>query len=104
MILLNTTFYVHLSVKDAFLKWAADIYLPSAIASGLLNEPLCSRLLIEVQEGCEGYAVQMRASTIDDAVAWHDGEGASLRADITRRFGERIVFFTTYMERVDLKK
>lgn len=102
MIILNTTFYVHVSVKDDFLDWLSKGYLSSAAATGLLSDPLCSRLLIEVEEGCEGYAVQLRAATIDDAVAWHDGKGAELRADLTRRYGERIVFFTTYMESIDL--
>lgn len=98
MIILNTTFHIHVSISDEFLRWVRESYFPSALASGLLTDPVLARLLIQVQEDAEGYAVQLRAASTEDAARWHDGEGDRLRRELTTRFGQRLVFFTTYME------
>lgn len=51
-----------------------------------------------MQEGYESFAVQLSASTEDVAVEWHDGEAAALRGLLNEKYGEKILFFTTYME------
>ncbi|WP_354665752.1 DUF4286 family protein, partial [uncultured Duncaniella sp.] len=56
-----------------------------------------------VQEDCVSYAVSLEAATAEDAVEWHDNIGARLRAILHQRFGEGVVFFTTYMENLSLK-
>lgn len=98
MTILNTTFHVHISIADDFLHWVREVYFPAAINSGLLSEPVLARILIQVQEDAEGYAVQLKAADVDTAARWHDSEGDRLRRELTARFGERLVFFTTYME------
>lgn len=102
MIVLNTSFHVHVSLADKFKAWVRQIYIPSAISSGLLKSPRFTALLIEVQEDCLSYAVSFEALNIEDAVKWHDNEGAGLRGELHRRFGEGVVFFTTYMEELPL--
>lgn len=98
MTILNTTFHIHVSISDEFLRWVRETYFPSALKSGLLTDPVLARLLIQVQEDAEGYAVQLKATSSEDAAKWHDGEGDRLRRELTARFGQRLVFFTTYME------
>lgn len=102
MIVLNTSFHVHASLADKFKTWVRQSYIPSAKASGLLGSPRFATLLIEVQEDCLSYAVSFEARNIEDAIKWHDNEGADLRAELHRQFGEGIVFFTTYMEELSL--
>ncbi|MCM1076758.1 MAG: DUF4286 family protein [Bacteroides sp.] len=103
MIILNTSFHVHTSLDSYFKKWVRDVYIPGAIASGLLTSPRFAALLIEVQEECVSYAVSFEAENVEDAVKWHDNEGAEMRAALHCRFGERVVYFTTYMETLPLK-
>lgn len=102
MLILNTSFHVHQSLDSEFQKWVRKSYIPSAVNSGLLRAPRFAALLIEVQEECISYAVSFEAETAEDAVKWHDGEGAVLRGELHGRFGEGVVFFTTYMEELPL--
>jgi len=74
MIIINTTFHVERSIENNFCKWVRDEYVPSALASGILSEPGFSRILIEVQDG------------------------AALRQSLHTKFGEKALFFSTYMD------
>ncbi|MDE5668857.1 MAG: DUF4286 family protein [Duncaniella sp.] len=99
MIILNTTFYVHESIDSLFHQWLNHEYIPSAMKAGL-SEPSVARLLMEPQEGMSGYAVQFVSGSVESAQTWHDNEAASLRGLLSGKHGERILFFTTYMERL----
>ena len=98
MIIINTTFHVEKSIEDSFCKWVRDEYVPSALSSGILSEPSFSRIMIEVQEDCSSFAVSFKSGSIQDAVTWHDGHGAELRQSLHAKFGERALFFSTYMD------
>lgn len=98
MIILNTSFHVHVSLDEKFKAWVREVYIPSGIRSQLLTSPRFAAILIEVQEDCVSYAVSFEAATAEDAANWHDGEGAGLREELRKMFGEGVVFFTTYME------
>lgn len=102
MIILNTSFHVHVSLDSRFREWVRTQYIKSALDSGLLKSPRFASIMIEVQEDCMSYAVSFEAETTESAVEWHDGAGAALRAELHRRFGEGVVFFTTYMEELPL--
>ncbi len=102
MILINTTFYVDASVDAEFHTWVREHYFPCALAEDAFARPFFARLMLEQQEGMTGYAVQICAPTHEAAIQWHDGPAASLRGDLSRRFGQRILFFTTYMEEISL--
>lgn len=99
MIIINTTFYVHESIDSLFHQWLNHEYIPSAMKAGL-SEPSVARLLMEPQEGMSGYAVQFVSGSVESAQTWHDNEAASLRGLLSGKHGERILFFTTYMERL----
>jgi len=99
MIIINTTFYVHESIAGQFVQWIKDEYIPSALEAGL-KEPVVARLMMEPQEGMSGYAVQFASDEIAGAQLWHDDKAAALRGVLSGRYGDRILFFTTYMERL----
>lgn len=99
MIILNTTFYVHESIGEQFRQWIEQEYIPSALNESL-SEPVVARLLMEPQEGMSGYAIQFVSETIAQAQKWHDDKAATLRGLLSGKYGEKILFFTTYMERL----
>lgn len=102
MIIINTTFHVHKSIEDDFCRWIRDEYVPNALPSGLLSVPCFSRIMLEVQEDCSSFAVSFKARTMDDAAKWHDGEGGVLRQSLHQQFGEKALFFSTYMDELPL--
>ena len=102
MIAVNTTFYVESSVETEFLRWVRNDYLPSATSLEGFGSPCLARLMLEPQDGMNGYAVQVCARDAETAASWHDSEGARLRGELSARFGQKVLFFTTYMEQLPL--
>lgn len=98
MILLNTTFIIHDSISSEFLHWVKAVYLPAAAESRLFGTPTVARVLTRVEPDTESIAVQLPATELADAQRWHDETAALLRDDLHARWGERLMFFTTYME------
>lgn len=98
MILLNTTFHVHTSVNDLFIKWAQAIYIPKAMECGQFSNPLFTRIMMQVDPEATSYAVQLQAISHAEAEAWHDSMGTQLKDALAREVGERVLHFTTYME------
>lgn len=102
MVLLNTTFYIHHSIQEHFIRFLKDTYLPSALGVAGISTPVLTRLLLEPQDGMDGFALQLSADSCDIAAAWHDGESTQLRQNLINEFGEKVLFFTTYMEVIPL--
>lgn len=98
MTLLNTTFHVHSSVNDSFVNWVKTVYIPTATANGQFANPLFTRILTQVDPEATSYAVQLQTSSHSKAVVWHDTTAAQLKEELARKWGERVLHFTTYME------
>ncbi len=98
MTLLNTTFVIHAPLEAEFLQWVRETYLPSAMATGIFGAPTVARVLTRIEPETESIAVQLPATDADDAQRWHDETASLLRDDLQARWGDRMMFFTTYME------
>ena len=101
MIILNTTYYIHESIDADFRKWVSEIYFPSAINIGGLERPMLAKILTDTQEGMSGYAVQLSADNKEIAELWHDNHAADLRGELSKLFGDKVLFFNTYMETIN---
>ena len=99
MILLNTSFHMHVSVERDFLDWVRHRYAAALERHGGMGYPTLARMLVKPDEDTVSYCFQMTAESEQAAAMWHDSDDATaLRGELTRRFGELIVHFTTYME------
>lgn len=95
--LMNTTFVVHSLLTEKFIIWARDVYLAAASESGIFGTPLMMRVHQQVDPQADSIAVQLPAASLDDAERWHDETAAMLKDDLRARWGEGVLFFTTYM-------
>ncbi|MBQ8773450.1 MAG: DUF4286 family protein [Muribaculaceae bacterium] len=100
MILLNTTFHVEKSIEKDFINWVKTTYIPVALSSGIVKDALFTRILAE-SEGGTAYAVQFKSIDIATAEQWHDTDAQKLKSDISQRWGQRILYFSTYMDIID---
>ncbi len=98
MILLNTTFISHNTHSTEVAEWLRDVYMPAAQSTGLFTMPLLTLVLTNVDPDATSYALQMRCENLNDATRWHDVDATALRNEIKSRWGQRVLFFTTYME------
>ena len=102
MILINTTFHVHVTVAAAFKAWLRDEYVPRSVAHEHIQGARIARVLGGEDPDGMTFAVQLECRTLAEARHWHDNEGATLRGQMTARWGAKTLFFTTYLEVMDL--
>lgn len=102
MHIINTTFHVHKTVRSAFLSWLRTVYVEAATATGFLTNPSLTRVIGHDDPEGSNYALQLCCPSLREAVRWHDDTAVLLRDDMKARFGEQVLFFTTYLEVIDL--
>lgn len=102
MYILNTSFHVTERYADRFIDWARNTYIPSALSSGLLTEPLFTRILMQVEPGTVSFAIHFHCSSLADAEKWHDNEAGPLKESLHKELQGEMVFFSTFMEKVEI--
>ncbi|MBD5170887.1 MAG: DUF4286 family protein [Bacteroidales bacterium] len=98
MYIINTTFAVVRELEAEFTKWVKEVYIPSAMKSGLFSNPRLAVVLSNEDPRGISMACEMQVESISEAVRWHDETACFLRDDMTARWGERAMFFTTYLK------
>lgn len=98
MILLNTSFHVLKSLAQDFETWAREVYIPAVKESGIFGQPQLLRLLVEVDPALASFSIQMPSPSLDEATRWHDETAALLHDDLRSRWGDNVVYFSTFME------
>lgn len=101
MIIYNTTFSVDPSVVNEFVEWIRGTYLPKALEGDRLTSPQLMRIMAQ-QEGGVAYALQLQAPSLGDLQRWYQSTGKDLTALMTSHFGQRIVGFSTMMEKIEI--
>lgn len=101
MLIINTTFVVHNSIEAEFMDWLSGTLLPAAAASGCFATPTVARVLTSIEPDTLSIAVHFPAIDPAKASHWHENEGQALMAELHRRRGQHLMFFTTPMETVD---
>lgn len=102
MYILNTSFHLTDRHADRFTDWARRVYIPAALATGHLSSPLFTRLITEVEPGTVSFAIHFRCNSLHEAEQWHDNESAILKTALYKEFQGELVYFTTYMEKVEI--
>ncbi|MDY3858636.1 MAG: DUF4286 family protein [Muribaculaceae bacterium] len=98
MIILNTTFFAEEPLTEEISRWLASVYLPAIHESGLFESAECARVLEPAEPGAVSFACRCVTHDLSAARRWHDDTAALLRDDLSARWGQRVVWFTTYME------
>ena len=101
MYILNTTFHVDNRVRRDFLDWARKVYMPAAIDTGLFGSARLLRVLTDTDPEGVSFALQMDCESISEARRWHDETATLLRDDMSQRWGDKVLFFTTYLKEAE---
>lgn len=98
MIIYNTTFHVATDVKEQFLEWIKQHYIPAATSSGHLKKPQLA-LIMARNEGDDGdnYSMQFQVESVDALEQWYKTSGAMLLSPLGTMFGQKVAGFSTIM-------
>lgn len=101
MYIFNTTYHIDNSVKEEFIGWLREVYIPTATRRDILSEPqLCRVVTGEETEG-ENFSFQFHVYTPDLLETWYAETGADLDSAIREKFGDRVLGFNTLLEIID---
>jgi len=104
MIVYNTTFHIENEILEECLQYLKKIYIPKAAASGFLHNPGLRKVLHTRQEEGSSFSVQFHVKNMDTLNYWMEREGSLLHKDLTERFGNKVVGFSTLLEEINWEK
>ncbi len=102
MIIINTTYQVAVNLEEDWIGWIRNIYIPAVTKSGMLAEPRLYKLFTEQEDGAVSYALQFEVESFDILESWSEKYGDSLRTSLSDKYQDKILGFTTLMEKLDL--
>lgn len=101
MIVYNTTFHVEDEILTESIEFLKSEYIPLAIQSGLLMQPVLQRVLQDVEAGTS-LCVQFHVQDQETLHAWVRQDGIALQRKLTERFGNKMAGFSTLLDVIDL--
>lgn len=103
MIIYNITFHIENSVLAECVNFLKSTYIPLATQSGFMHSP-CFHRILPHEEDVDGssYAVQLKVKNIETLNYWIEKEGVALSQLLVKKFGSRVIGFTTVLEEIAL--
>ena len=103
MIIYNITFHIENSVLTECVNFLKSTYIPLATQSGFMHSPGFHRILPHEDEvDGSSYAVQFKVKNIETLNYWIEREGVSLSQLLVKKFGPKVMGFTTVLEEIAL--
>ncbi|MFA6837825.1 MAG: DUF4286 family protein [Dysgonamonadaceae bacterium] len=101
MIVFNTTFHVSNDVKDDFIEYMLQEFIPASTKSGLLAYPRLA--CVHGKDSDEGvsFAMEFIVSDLFTLELWNKEESAAILQPLFDKFKEKIAGFTTILETID---
>ena len=100
MLIYNTTFQVDDAVRDNFLIWIKENYIPEVQKHGTLKVPRICRVLSHRDDG-SCYSLQWEVESSGILHRWHTEQGLRLNEEIVKIFADKVIGFPTLMEVVE---
>ena len=97
MILYNITFNVEDDIKEQWLSYMEENFIPAMIKSGLLETPVLSELLLDEPQGTS-YALHFQVKDMDALRRFQRKEWRPILEALYKKFGDKVVFFPTEMK------
>lgn len=97
MLIYNTTFQVDDEVRENFLIWIKESYIPEVERQGMLTQPRLCNLLSHRGDG-SSFSLQWEVESSSLLHRWHREQGAKQHEELTKLFGDKVIGFPTLME------
>lgn len=102
MIIYNTTYQIESSVLNDTLSWMRSSLIPSIVADGTLSNPRMLRVIVDEAEMGHCYSLQFDVLDEDTLLDWFESAGNELLSAISKRYGQKVLGFTTLLEVLEL--
>lgn len=102
MLIFNTTFHTEDDVREVYLDFMKQVYIPQAAESGFLFDPCFARIPLQHEQSGSSYSLQFKVKNSDTLNYWMSNQGALLQQTLNQKFGNKVVGFITVMEKIEL--
>ncbi|MGJ8591701.1 MAG: DUF4286 family protein [Aquaticitalea sp.] len=99
MIIYNVTSNIDSSIHDQWLIWIKE-HIPQVLSSGCFIEAKLTKVMVEDDQN-DTYSIQYRAKTREDLERYYSKFADTLRQDVIKRFGDKVLSFRTELEVID---
>ncbi len=101
MIIFNTTYHASDNVKEMFLNWIKEVYIPTALHRPELSEPQLCRIMTDNEDEGTSYSLQFHVKDTIALSHWYAETGNDLVCALTEKFKDQVVGFTTLLEIIE---
>ncbi|MDO4691415.1 MAG: DUF4286 family protein [Porphyromonadaceae bacterium] len=102
-IIYNTTFVIEEKIKDDFLRFIKEIYIPGVLAHGILSDARLMRVVsTPTEDPTLSYALQFVAPNQRTLSTYLEEQGRIYPEKLVRLFGQSVMGFSTFMELEEL--
>lgn len=101
MLIFNTTYHVEDDVRDSYLEYIIQTYIPKATSSGFLHLLCFARIHPQHEEQGSSYSLQFKVKNVDTFNYWFENGGQVLNSGITEKFANKVLGFVTFLEEID---
>jgi hypothetical protein len=100
MIIYNVTQNIDESIHEEWLVWIKE-HIPQVLATGKFEKATLTKVLVDEEMGGITYSVQYKAFSREALDAFYKENAPVFRAEISKKFGDKILAFRTELEILD---
>ena len=101
MLVYNTTYHVTFDDARNFVIWIHQVYIPQALASGLLDKQRLCKIMSHHDEDSECFYLQFEVESSARLHEWYVKHGEKLLQEMQKVFKDKAAGFTTLMEVIE---
>lgn len=101
MIVFNTTFNVERSLKDEFIEYMLQKFIPDSTRSGILKNARLAQVFGSNEEEGLSFALEFTISNVIALEKWNSEESNAVYAPLLNKFKEKITGFSTLLQVIE---
>lgn len=101
MIVFNTTFHVEESLKEDFIEFMLQKFIPASTKSGILKSPRLAQVFGSQPDEGLSFAMEFTVSDLIALEKWNTEESNIVYTPLLNEFKEKIIGFSTVMQTID---
>ncbi len=102
MIIYNTTFHVEKVIKEHFLIFLRDEYIPFVTKDRTLKSPRLTRVFSQNKDDGYSYALEFKVDDVDALETWQKLYAKDIQTMLYNKFNQQVLSFATLLQHIEL--
>ena len=101
MFVINTTFVIDRQIYDEFLIWLSEVYVNAAMKTNIFLSNRIAQVISNEDPHTVSIACEFTCQSLSEGVCWNDTTSQSIRHQMLSQWGDKALFFTTYLKTIE---